>query len=240
MSLFHIRDWPRPCYYIKNDNNTKTKIRNSKCRGFFIVRVVLDDACRVGIFPTFCRPFETRWCSDMIMQILDTSLGPVVLGNGPQFWEETKCGNGRIPWTSNLFHWDDLWVPSALQRHTLGRFRSRKKKRENLFPRNLSPGVLLMFSSLGGYRWRSPSDRLVRYNEILVLLPPSSIQKCQERRNWCTTSKGALYSGCWTLFDWGEDSIGRNDLESIPRLFSINTLDSFLPSRWIKSLWIPC
>jgi hypothetical protein len=116
----------------------------------------------------------------------------------------------------------------------------KKKKRENLFPRNLSPGVLLMFSSLGGYRWRSPSDRLVRYNEILVLLPPSSIQKCQERRNWCTTSKGALYSGCWTLFDWGEDSIGRNDLESIPRLFSINTLDSFLPSRWIKSLWIPC
>jgi hypothetical protein len=118
--------------------------------------------------------------------------------------------------------------------------KNKKKNGKNLFPRNLSPGVLLMFSSLGGYRWRSPSDRLVRYNEILVLLPPSSIQKCQERRNWCTTSKGALYSGCWTLFDWGEDSIGRNDLESIHRLFSINTLDSFLPSRWIRSLWIPC
>lgn len=92
----------------------------------------------------------------------------------------------------------------------------KKKNGKNLFPRNLSPGVLLMFSSLGGYRWRSPSDRLVRYNEILVLLPLSSIQKCQERRNWCTTSKGALYSGCWTLFDWG----GRFDW---PQWFTINS-----------------
>jgi hypothetical protein len=44
----------------KTITTQKPKNRNSKCRGYFIVRVVLDDACRVGIFPTFCRPFETR------------------------------------------------------------------------------------------------------------------------------------------------------------------------------------
>lgn len=149
---FPIRDWPRPCYYIKNDNNKKPKkLEIQNVEVFLIVRVVLDDACRVGIFPTFCRPFETRWCSDFDY----ANVRHVTRTCGAWKWSailERRNKNGRIPWTSNLFHWDDLWVPSALQRHTLGRFPSRKIKKNGKIcfqEISLPPSVSLMFSSLG-------------------------------------------------------------------------------------------
>ncbi len=241
VSLSHQRLAPSLLLYQKTITIQNTKIRNSKCRGFFIVRVVLDDACRVGIFPTFCRPFETRWCSDMIMQMLYTSLGPVALGNGPQFYKKQNVEMEEFLGRQIYFTGTTCECLPHSNGTRSGDFEHEKKTGKFVSKKSL-PRCFVNVQFLGGYRWRSPSDRLVRYNETLVL-PPSST-KVSRRRNWCTTSKGALYSGCWTLFDWGEIRLAAMIYNQFPVCFLSTLWTLFFhlvgsrPSEFLVSLKI--
>lgn len=69
-----------------------------------------------------------------------------------------------------------------------------KKKRENLFPRNLPPPQCFVnVQFLGGYRWRSPSDRLVRYNNETLVLLPASTKVSREKKLMYNIKRGVVF-----------------------------------------------
>lgn len=151
MSLFHIRDWPSPCYYIKNDNNTKQQNYKFKMSRFFY------RPCCLG-WRVSCRNFSNFLSSiwDQMMFRHDyVNVGHVTRTCGAWKWSAILRRNKMWQWKNSL---DVKFIslgrlvsafrcPTA---HAREISITKKKNGKNLFPRNLSPGVLLMFSSLGG------------------------------------------------------------------------------------------